>query len=1132
MSAAIVEEGQAAPVRGTGRSTAETCVAIADGGFAEELRDLEELLRAEMPLAREDVETVAGDDEANVVWIRERRRLRQAIRDLPRSLRPLLRRVRDVALALRLAEVLREAIIRRALRCDGLYPNDAAATPRRRRYTTVVRLGLGRSRVELTAEGRRKLYRDIDGSHAWRQGVRHLLERTLAGVHLVATSEEGNDGVVEHAAKRPTAARSGRNIEAASYPHTRLDDPPAGWVIDAIEQALGDRDHAEMGPATKAPVLLVGCSPGLHARLRHALPWVDLHDEPRAGQSYPLIVCNVLPPTSQAGANHHASAYHDEELPAARLGVHRWRERVRALLEVLPGLLLEGGEVRVLLPLGVRDARGYVEDLAMLDVLKTPNTGPAWGAPVEVVELEPAPWPFVGRARPRRVAVNCTFTGGTADPVNGSRAELAPTLKPRPAIVRPMSPQAPSRPQAYASSYERLLSDDLLARACSLSVVSRADARTVDALGERIADRIRTTSDLGEYIPTVRDLLRLEPQELRALIAREPLRLVRIPKTGGQGYRETLVPTLLRRLVGQAIRHTIEAHVEGRVPDCVRAYRPGAVDAVPRAILDAAAAVRGGRRYFAKLDFKDFFDRVPHRLVREALAHYGFDASFVAVVMAVLSGARVLERGRDGSFQAVERPAGRGIGQGLPEAPALANLIAHYLDAKLGSNPRLTYLRWSDDILIASGKHHEVVGAVRTIRRWCARWGLELKGVSPTASDRSLVNDIRRTRIPFLGAEIDGNGRVRMPAGKLEAQAEELHRKIGLLAVGDVRAVSTYAGGGTNAVDLDDIDAATDAYIAYWRALDPRDAHAAVQALKTIVAESPALRGGTSASVTWEAVLPATHDEGPETTRAPRAFSQRSSSEPGHRGPGPGAPTAPTGMGLRPGRVREGGPVSHRASVEVFHRGRLGQPVGGTESIRGVERQGFSPDTPKRVGSTGREESLSAYVDLITDSKVGFDPDHTDRIDDQADRGSLSPGSSDLEEHEVRLSVVPGAAHRHGAVVVRVSREGQPDEHHVGLGGRDAALLDVVGRLAELLGQGHGRRLVANLPGAALPKLLVQRSRRVRSPLLYSRVLRLAEQARRAGVEIVLRGSSSAAPPTPAVATPRVPKQRKREGLR
>lgn len=1122
MSAAVLEEGQVAPARGTDASTAELCVASADGGLAEDLRELEELLRAEMPLAREGVETVAGDDEANVVWIRERRRLRQAIRDLPRSLRPQLRRVHDVALALRLAEVVREAILRRALRCDGLHPNDAAATPRKRRYTTVLRLDLGRSRVELTAEGRRRLYRDIDGSHAWREGVRHLLERTLAGAHLVATSEEGNDGVVEHAAKRPTSACSGRNIEAASYPHTRLDDPPAGWVIDAIERTLADPDHAEMGPTTTTPVLLVGCSPGLHARLQHDLPWVDLHDEPRTGERYPLVVCNVLPPTTQAGANHHASAYRDEELPAARLGVRRWRERVRALLEVLPSLLLAGGEARVLLPLGVRDTKGYVEDLALIDALRRPDTGLAWGAPVEVVELEPAPWPFVGRARPRRVAVNCTFTGGTADPAGASRAELAPTLRPRPTSLRSMSPKAPSRPHAYASSYERLVSDDLLARACSLSAVSRADARTVDALGGRIADRIRTASDLREYGTKLRDVLRLEPEELKTLLAREPLRLVRIPKTGGQGYRETLVPTLLRRLVGQAIRHTIEVHVEGRLPDCVRAYRPRAVDAVPRAILDAAAAVRGGKRYYAKLDFKDFFDRVPHRLVREALAHYGFDASFVAVVMAVLHGARVLERGRDGSFQAVERPAGRGIGQGLPEAPALANLVAHYVDQKLGTNPRVMYLRWSDDILIASAKRHEIVGAVRTIRRWCARWGLELKGVSPEASDGSPVNDIRRMRIPFLGAEIDFNGRVRMPAGKLQAQAAELHRKIGLLAVGDVRAVSSYAGGGTNALDLDDIYAATDAYVAYWRALDPRDAHAAEQALKTIVAESPALRGGTSASVTWEAVLPATHDEGPETTRAPRAFLQCSSfSEPGHRGPGPGAPTAPAGMGMRPGRDREGGPVSHRASVGVVHRGRGGRPVGGTESSRGVERQGFSPGTPTRGGSTGWEDTLSAYVDLITDSKVGFDPDHTDRIDDQADRRSLSPGSSDLEEYEVRLSVVPGAPWRRGAVVVRVTREGHPDEHHVGLGGRDTALLDVVGRLAELLGPQHGRRLVANLPGAALPKLLVQRSRRVRSPLLYSRVLRLVEQARRAGVEVVLRGSSSAAPPPLIGAGPR-----------
>jgi hypothetical protein len=77
-------------------------------------------------------------------------------------------------------------------------------------------------------------------------------------------------------------------------------------------------------------------------------------------------------------------------------------------------------------------------------------------------------------------------------------------------------------------------------------------------------------------------------------------------------------------------------------------------------------------------------------------------------------------------------------------------------------------------------------------------------------------------------------------------------------------------------------------------------------------------------------------------------------------------------------------------------------------------------------------------------------------------------------------------------------------------------VLDVVGRVAAAARRRGAERLLVHLSHAAIPKLLVQRHRRIRSPLLYRAVLRLIEGASRLGVEIVISGTSAAAPPSPA----------------
>jgi len=870
-------------------------------------------------------------------WDRARRERRQAVRELPEVLQGATDKIRRHDLGHEIASTLVGRLLEEARHWDGLpmdpsSPLDEAAmrraereverqnevtqgaSPRPRRFTTTVPADpSGVARQALSAVGRRKVERKANKNPTLVRQVRREVHRQLRQAHV------GPSGIDRQ--EVPDPRRSYRIIEGKLHVDgdldlvgtddrrcaARLEAPPDGWVAWALAQpvplAVEDTDDLSLD-VPPARVLLLGEATRTGAILADSFPALEIDLTPET-DAYDRVVVAFPSPAAPAGANQVRIYEGAVDGDLGIVGVKRWTKMVRRTLRALSSVVVEGGDVYVLLPLGVRHKESYAGDLRLIRVINELNDFEVRRVH-EVVEESPRAWPFVFTSRPRRLSIRLTKRTSATTGIISVPAVDAAVVDEGPA------PRSNEVNEVGANPLRDL---SVIRRHVTLDRLARADARTRDALGIRIADVVQTTADIENLRTKVRQLADLAPEALERVLTGEPLRLAEFRKSNGPGMRTVAVPTLTRRVWGLHIAGLLCRRVEALFPVCVRAYREGQRNGVHEAIVDVAEAIQHGRlRYFAKLDIVNFFGRIPHSLVAEAMKHFGFDDDMIEVVLASLRGSRAVQGRPHRGLQPMQLTQGRGIHQGLPEAPALANMVPYALDSKLSRNRRLTYLRWCDDLLIGSSSKSEVVGAVRAVMAWCRAHGFTLKGVSPNQRAASLVHDVRRTRIEFLGAEIDHRGMVHMPEERLTAKLAVMDYRAERLAGEHVTGVSSYAAGG-RALDIyDEADLAEvkDGFVRYWAPLDPVGAHRAEAALEERMALTPAISAGRA--TTWTALLPAGQVErGPADMNVPPRNEQHASAPPaaGTTG-GPSPRYAGTGRrsGRSPGDADAGSPPS------------------------------------------------------------------------------------------------------------------------------------------------------------------------------------------------------------------------------
>ena len=199
-------------------------------------------------------------------------------------------------------------------------------------------------------------------------------------------------------------------------------------------------------------------------------------------------------------------------------------------------------------------------------------------------------------------------------------------------------------------------------------------AAGVDGLDiDQTAERLRT-----EW-PAIRDSL------LNGTYRPQPVRRVMIPKPGG-GERELGIPTVLDRLIQQALLQVLQPILDPSFSKHSYGFRPGR--SAHEAVLAAQSFVQSGRRIVVDVDLEQFFDRVDHDILIDRLRKKVPDRGIIRLIRAFLN-AGIADRD-----MVIKRTSG--TPQGGPLSPLLANVLLDEVDRELERRGH-AFCRYADD---------------------------------------------------------------------------------------------------------------------------------------------------------------------------------------------------------------------------------------------------------------------------------------------------------------------------------------------------------------------------------------------------------------------------------------------------
>jgi RNA-directed DNA polymerase len=296
-------------------------------------------------------------------------------------------------------------------------------------------------------------------------------------------------------------------------------------------------------------------------------------------------------------------------------------------------------------------------------------------------------------------------------------------------------------PRATASrrtAIDPALSDDLMERVLASENLRNAWRQVKANQGAPGVDGM-TIEDFPafarEHWASIRQAIRDETYQP------SPVRRTEIPKRHGQGKRLLGIPTVVDRIIQQAIAQVLGPLFDPGFSASSFGFRPKR--SAHQAVKQIQGYIKAGYRVAVDLDLAKFFDRVNHDALMARVARKVRDKALLRLIGKYLrAGVLVGE-----SLQ----PTAEGVPQGSPLSPLLSNVMLDDLDKELERRGH-HFARYCDDFLIVV--HSQRAGArVKASLTRFLRQHLKLE-INETKSTVGPTNACRFLGFTFHGTRI------------------------------------------------------------------------------------------------------------------------------------------------------------------------------------------------------------------------------------------------------------------------------------------------------------------------------------------------------------------------------------------
>lgn len=221
-----------------------------------------------------------------------------------------------------------------------------------------------------------------------------------------------------------------------------------------------------------------------------------------------------------------------------------------------------------------------------------------------------------------------------------------------------------------------------------------------------------------------------------------PVRRKEIPKPDGSGVRKLGIPTVVDRVIQQAIAQQLQPLFEPLFSEGSYGYRPGR--SAQQAIRKVKEYAQQGYSYAVEVDLSKYFDTLNHELLMNLLRKQIQDKRVTELIKKYLKSG-VMENG-------VHCKTEEGSPQGGPLSPLLANIYLNEFDQEMNGRG-VNVIRYADDIVVLAKSKRAAIRLLESCRKYLEG---KLKLQMNTQKSK-VVSVVARKHFKFLGFALGKN---------------------------------------------------------------------------------------------------------------------------------------------------------------------------------------------------------------------------------------------------------------------------------------------------------------------------------------------------------------------------------------